>query len=187
MTQLIFFAPIPTALLDPPWAQRKIPVDITHRIFGCSSTAIKTAFFLAECSTKQAEQPLDLAAASALRSWLAFASSGASLEKSDDTLTKNRAILCQGVPILASQRTILGDFDEKYGISLLRCHVRVEDIIIYTQRSWLIRQASCSKRLRKLSPRACFTFLCLLQQTFQPTFSLDPSLYTLGVKRAKVA
>ena len=155
-------------------------------LFGYT-LAMKRAVYLAECSTKQAEQPLDLAAASALRSWLAFASSGASLEKSDDTLTKNRAILCQGVPILASQRTILGDFDEKYGISLLRCHVRVEDIIIYTQRSWLIRQASCSKRLRKLSPRACFTFLCLLQQTFQPTFSLDPSLYSLGVKRPKVA
>ena len=168
MTQLIFFAPIPTAQLDPPWAQRKIPVDITHRIFGCSSTAIKTAFFLAEilfgytlamkravylaeCSTKQAEQPLDLAAASALRSWLAFASSGASLEKSDDTLTKNRAILCQGVPILASQRTILGDFDEKYGISLLRCHVRVEDIIIYTQRSWLAFASSGADAVAAIS------------------------------------
>ena len=86
--------PFMSTLPDPPWAQRKIPVDITHRIFGCSSTAIKTAFFLAEilfgytlamksalflaeCSTKQAEQPLDLAAASALRSWLAFASAGA--------------------------------------------------------------------------------------------------------------
>ena len=63
-------------------------------IIDISSTAIKTAFFLAEilfgytlamkravylaeCSTKQADQPLDLAAASALRSWLAFATSGA--------------------------------------------------------------------------------------------------------------
>ena len=31
---------------------------------------------------------------------------------------------------------------------------------VMTHRSWRIRQASCSKRLRKLRPRACSTFLC---------------------------
>ena len=150
MTQLIFFAPIPIAQLDISSMAIKTAFFLAEILFGYT-LAMKRAVYLAECSTKQAEQPLDLAAASALRSWLAFASSGASLEKSDDTLTKNRAILCQGVPILASQRTILGDFDEKYGISLLRCHVRVEDIIIYTQRSWLAFASSGADAVAAIS------------------------------------
>ena len=49
----------------------------------------------------------------------------------------------------------------KYGFSLSRCPQELE--IFYTRTAaGEVRQASCSKRLRKLSPRACFTFLCLL-------------------------
>ena len=74
--------------------------------------ATKSACFVAIYSTKQTEQPLSRAAASALRRLLAY--------------------LQAPVHILYT-RTAAGE----------------------------IRQASCSKRLRKLSPRACSTFFVL--------------------------
>ena len=47
----------------------------------------------------------------------------------------------------------------KYGFSLSRCPQELE--IFYTRTAaGEVRQASCTKRLRKLSPRACYTFLC---------------------------
>ena len=49
----------------------------------------------------------------------------------------------------------------KYDFSLSRCPQELERFYTCTA-AGEVRQASCSKRLRKLSPRACFTFLCLL-------------------------
>ena len=49
----------------------------------------------------------------------------------------------------------------KYGFSLSRCPQELE--MFYTRTAaGEVRQASCSKRLRKLTPRACYTFLRLL-------------------------
>ena len=65
-----------------------------------------------------------------------------------DTLTENRPFLCQGVTQeleILYARTAAGE----------------------------VRQASCSKRLRKLRPRACSTFLCLPLANFPTYFSFD--------------
>ena len=61
------------------------------------------------------------------------------------------------------------DFDEKYGISLSRCHARI-GYILCTHRSWWSTPGQLLKKVAQAKPKGLLTFLCFPSANFSTDF-----------------